>query len=133
MIKSEHIPDEDWLYHRVHENHFRKGDDLPPSAIGNTGFCIPPGMSTDWSKYSTPVQTKNRGKQPPENYRVIKMMVGDVRNITEQVVQHTPSEENDSHTTIYGPKDSKHPEIRVKFKRITKLLSDDDYLKKTNL
>lgn len=127
MVKAEHISDEDLLYHRLHNNFFRGKKEIPPGAIKNTGTCNPPGMSTDWSKYSTPTETRNRGKQPPENYQVIRMVVGEVRKIQEQSVEHTPSKNNFAHTTVYGPKDANHAEIRVKFTRVAKLLSDDEY------
>ena len=125
-IEAEDIPDEDLLYHRIHKNLLIncKDNEIPAGAIRNTGFCNPPGMSTDWSKYSTPTQTKDRGPQDPEKYKVISMPVGDVRIISEQSVEHTPTINNPAHSTIFGPKDSSHPEIRIKFTRIATLLVD---------
>lgn len=67
------------------------------------------GMSTDWSKYATPEETKRQARVPEQN-GVIEMVVGDVREIPEQVVQHAPVQDmpdlqdNRAHTDVKGPK-----------------------------
>lgn len=130
MIEVEEIPGKDLLYHRLHKNFFKNQPEdnkfIRPGAIKNTGNANPPGMSTDWAKYSTPAETRNRGAQSPDKYEVIKMIVGDVRKIPEQSVRHTPSNNNDAHTTIFGPKDSNHPEYRIMFTRVATLLQEID-------
>ena len=75
-------------------------------------------MSTDWSKYSTPSETRTRGKIAKDN-AVIKFLVSDVRNIDGQTVIHTPDMPNNnrSHTDVFGEKDD--VEIRLKFTRIS--------------
>lgn len=37
------------------------------------------GMPTDWEKYATPEQTRQRGRQPAEYYAIIQLVVGQVR------------------------------------------------------
>lgn len=115
--QSENIPNEDFLYIRVHKGYFvPKYIPFAPGAFKDQGG----GMSTDWSKYSTPNETRNRVKQfgkLPENYAVIEMLVADVRAIENQIVEHTPDipNLNRAHTDIFGEKDE---EVRLKFSRI---------------
>lgn len=97
------IPDEHSVYSRVHINFCPEGDKIPPSCIKNTPEGHD-GMSCDWSHYSTPKQTRDRGKQSPENYRVADFSVGKVRTVPDQRVEHTPSLRNRAHSTIWGPK-----------------------------
>ena len=53
------------------------------------------GMSVDWSKYSTPDETRKRArKSRPEDYAVIGMITGDIRTIDGLEVQHDPVQEN---------------------------------------
>lgn len=103
--ESEHIPDEDLLYRRVHKNYYLTAeipfDEIPPGAIKNDGNA----MSTDWSKYAEPDDTRRRlGK--PEDYAVIAMPVGKVRAIPNQNVTHTPDmvHNNRAHTDVAGEK-----------------------------
>jgi hypothetical protein len=71
------------------------------------------GMSTDWEKYSTPQQTRERAKNPADN-AVIGLPVGPVTKIPLEV-KHTPDIErmNRAHTDIIGDK-KRPPEVRVK-------------------
>ena len=113
--QSENIPNEDFLFMRVHKQNFTaKYPTFSPGVFVNRGE----GMSTDWSKYSTPSETQNRGKIPKDN-AVIKMLVSDVRKIEGQIVTHTPDipKNNRSHTDIFGEKND--VEIRLKFTRIS--------------
>lgn len=74
------------------------------------------GMSTDWQRYSTPEQTRNRvTRKPPAEYAVIKMLVEKVRAIPDQMVEHTPLPDNRAHTDVLGEKDE---EARLLFGRI---------------
>jgi hypothetical protein len=111
---EEDIPNDNMLYMRVHENHVQNGK-LMPAAFRNHP-TPQDGMSTDWNKYSTPQETKNRGKKPEQN-GVVKMLVQDVRNIDELIVRHTPDipNKNRAHTDVFGPKDE---ERRTKLRRI---------------
>jgi hypothetical protein len=113
--QSENIPNEDFLYMRVHKQNFcAKYPTFSPGVFVNRGG----GMSTDWSKYSTPSETRNRGKVPKDN-AIIRMLASDVGNIEGQTVIHTPDipNRNRSHTDVIGEKDV---EVRLKFSRISK-------------
>lgn len=99
---------------RVHKNHIQENKKLMPIAFRNHEG----GMSTDWSDYSTPLETKMRAQlygKSPENYGVIKFVVAHVRNIEGQKVIHKPVPENYSHTDVEGEKIDK---IRLLFLRI---------------
>lgn len=101
-FEREEIPDEDRLYMRVHKNWIRDGDLNPGTFRNNQG-----GMSTDWSKYSDPERTKDRVinyEKDPDNYGVLSMNVGQVRDIPDQVIIHKPLDENRSHTDVEGVK-----------------------------
>jgi hypothetical protein len=110
----EDIPDKDFLYRRIHNRDYRKSNKvLAPRAFTNMGN----GMSSDWNKYSTTVETRNRAKDP-ENWGVISLNVRHVRSIPEQYVNHTPSVHNQAHTDIVGPKVIK---IQLEYLRIYQL------------
>lgn len=115
--EAENVPNEDFLYMRVHKGFFHpRHIPFAPAIFKNNGE----GMSTDWSKYSTPNDTRNRVKQfgkMPENYAVIEMLVADVKSIENQTVEHTPDipNLNRAHTDVFGEKDE---EVRLKFSRI---------------
>lgn len=111
---SELIPDEDLLYKFVHQQWFKKTGEVSPTFFKNvmdplTGHS---GMSTDWSRYSSPEETRSRAKDPAIN-GVIEMTAVDVRAIPEQTVEHTPIQnnpnpkikDNHSHTDVFGSKD----------------------------
>jgi hypothetical protein len=114
---SEPIPDENYLWMRVHKSQLPDGD-IAPGAFKNRP-TTKDGMSTDWEKYATPQDTCNRGRVPTDN-AVIRLLVGDVRKIPDQTVVHTPDlkTENRAHTDVYG---DKNPEVRVKLIRISKI------------
>ncbi len=100
MWEIEQILDEDYLFMRVHKNNFDVRTQKPkPIAFDNHGS----GMSTDWDKYSTPLDTKQRAKIP-KNYGVISLNAGEVRQIEDQSVEHSPSIENRAHTDVKGQK-----------------------------
>jgi hypothetical protein len=72
------------------------------------------GMSTDWSRYATPEETRRRGRRhPPSANGVVSLRVGSVRAIPLQRVEHTPifrdpedpdHPNNRSHCDVLGPK-----------------------------
>ena len=98
----EHVPDGDNLYMRAHKNHFKQNGNLAPGV-----FRLRPhegGMSTDWSEYSTPDETRQRGRVPADN-AVLSLNVGMVRAIPQQTVAHTPLPANRTHTDVLGEKD----------------------------
>ena len=107
----EHVPDEDKLFMRVHKN-WCPGGELGPGVFRDHG----PGMSTDWEKYSTPEDSRNRAKCPAEN-GVLSLVVGAVRAIPPLAVQHSPDAEtmNRAHTDVLGPKG---PRVRIMLLRM---------------
>ena len=113
---AEEIPDPDKLYMRVHRNNVVNRE-LTPVALRDHA---PPdggraGMSTDWSRYSSPEETRLRTDRNPDNYGVVEMIVGVARSIPGVAVEHTPRPENRAHTDVFG--DKKDQEIRVRLTR----------------
>lgn len=114
----EDVPDADLLFLRIHKNNIR--DACPLSiAFMNHGEGAQEGMSTDWSRYSTPQETLSRvlAARPTWSGGVIQMIVGEVRKIPEQIVQHAPFSDNPAHTNIKGRKETRE---RYLFMRIWK-------------
>ena len=109
MWPTEIVPDEGFLFMRVHKNMIKDGKPSM-SVFVNHGA----GMSTDWEKYSTPEQTAGRGRGSPENYGVVGMLTGDVRQVPGQSVVHTPKDENRARTDVAGVKEE---EARMKLRR----------------
>lgn len=113
---AEEIPDDHKLYMRVHRNNVVNRE-LTPVALRDHA---PPnggraGMSTDWCRYSSPEETRQRAKSSPDNYGVVEMVVSVVRAIPGVVVEHTPEPKNRAHTDVFG--DKKDQEIRVRLTR----------------
>ncbi len=114
--EAEEIPNEDFLFMRVHQRFVDQEGEPIPQAFRNQ----PPqtgGMSTDWQKYSTASETRSRARQPSENI-IIALLVGAVREIPNQSVAHTPDIQNNNraHTDIFGEK--KPVEVRERFMQI---------------
>ena len=97
------IPDADLLFMRVHRNYIQNGQPTP-GVFQNHGEGEQEGMSTDWSRHSTAEQTKLRARNPAWRGGVIRMVVGDVRMIPRQTVEHAPLPDNRAHTNVKGPK-----------------------------
>src|SRR5229473_7620854 len=90
MWPTEEIPEEDKLFMRVHPSNAKDGN-LNPGAFRNHGQPgKPEGMSTDWEKYSTANESRNRARKNPAVYGVVSMVAGKVRQIPGQMVTHTP-------------------------------------------
>jgi len=98
------------LYYRVHRTFVRDGKPVPSVFRDRDG-----GMSTDWSRYSTPDETRNRGQTPLDN-GVIALDVWSVREIPQRV-EHEPLPDNRAHTEVFGEKDT---EVRLKLLRIAR-------------
>ena len=109
------IPDIDLLWMRVHRMWLGADGKVFPGAFKNRP-SDKDGMSTDWQKYATPEQTRNRAKTPKDN-AVIQFVVGAVRKVADQTVVHTPDRatNNRAHTDVYG---EKHTEARLQLSRI---------------
>ena len=113
---SEDISDDNFLFMRVHRQLLGdSGTSVNPGAFRNRP-TEKDGMSTDWQKYSTAVETRNRARTPRDN-AVIQLQVGAVRRLNGQTVVHTPdiARLNRAHTDVIG---EKNPEIRLKFCRL---------------
>ena len=108
----ENIPDIDKLLRRVHKSQVGNGKPFT-GTFTNLGL----GMSTDWNKYSTPIETRKRilKDQNILDYGVVELNVGKVREIEEQKVQHTPTKENRAHSDVIGKKTAR---IKKELKRI---------------
>ncbi|MBI2925245.1 MAG: hypothetical protein HYY24_06020 [Verrucomicrobia bacterium] len=99
----ETVPDADLLFKRVPLKEIQGGKPIP-GVFRNLGEGEQEGMSTDWSNYSTPEETKKRATNPAWRGGVIQMGVGDVRKIPHQTVVHAPLPDNRAHTNVKGPK-----------------------------
>lgn len=115
-MDPEEIPDEAILFFRICRSPWFDDGELNTAAFRNT---LPSnGMSTDWNKYSTALETRRRSQRhPPEEYAVVQLPVGRVRAIPDQTVQHSPKDDNRAHTDVFGDK-KLNPEIRVKYGRL---------------
>jgi hypothetical protein len=119
---SEEIPPEDFLYVFVHKQWIRNGR-IVPGFFQNRPDEATGAMSTDWSRYSTPEDTRKRARKPEVN-GVGEMRVGVVRQIPMQTVVHTPIYPgNRAHTDVIGPKQEADLDIQVQFSKICELIA----------
>ena len=112
----EEIPDQDFLYRRIHRVHWRKDEKPEPGAFKNPKDSE--AMSVDWAKYSTPHQARARMGRPEEN-AVAQLICGVVRTISSQRVEHAPIAENQSHSQVIGKKSER---IRMQLSRICEIV-----------
>ena len=139
----EPIPDTDTLFCYVHSSSAikKKKINLSPKAFRNTPFKGGTDLSSDWNKYSTAEETRERiGKQKKGNgefkkstdYYVVSFLVSDIlKTIPNQQVIHDPIQDepnqpdNRSHTQIFGDKDE---EVRLKMVDMAKweIAPDED-------
>lgn len=98
----------------VHKTWLKPDGTLATGAFQNRGGA----MSTDWSKYATPEETRQRRRTPADN-AVVSMNVGKVRAVPGQSVTHTPLPENRAHTDVLGEKDE---EARVLLRRASTIV-----------
>ena len=121
----EDIPNEDYLYYRVHKKEVRNGK-VPPGCFSEKGDGNEKGMSTDWSRHSTPEEALNRPTSRyldgdrTQTHGIISLIVGKVREIEGIQVIHAPRSYNIAHTHICGipPQDPTKTEVRSKLARI---------------
>jgi len=114
----ETIPSSSELYKRLHESHYRPSqsyivDGVFKNATDSEDPDSIPAMSTDWCEYTTPSETRCRGRGEPQKYAVFALVVRDIATVPEQSVVHTPIQKsseiptgNRSHTDVRGPKSS---------------------------
>lgn len=116
---KQQVPDGDLLFMRVHSSYIKDGK---PNAgvFVNHGEGEQEGMSTDWSEHSTAQQTILRAPKPNWKGGVIQMVVGDVRKLPRQTVEHAPLPDNRAHTNVKGPKKEsvEGTQVRYLFMRI---------------
>lgn len=132
---KEEVPDEAILYCYVHNNgevNSKTGDPYE-RAFRNTPYETGTDKSSDWNKYSTPEETRQRlanqpkhsgGFKNPDDYSILQLSVKTIRvEIPSQTIEHDPIQDdavlpdNRAHTKIIGNKD---PEVRLKFADIYK-------------
>lgn len=102
MEPSDHIPDEHFLYVRVHHqkvNWSSKSFEPNPSAFYNTPKTGD-NLSSDWSELCTPESSREligrqfkHGKNEfknPNDFFITSFLVQDLRNNVEQRIQHDP-------------------------------------------
>jgi hypothetical protein len=107
----EGIPDLDRVFMRIHESYVRDGQ-INPGVFRDHGT----GMSTDWDKYATALETRSRGRTPEAN-GVVSMVVGRIRGEAGQDVIHDPdlAVGNRAHADVVG---EKTPKVRVLLLRL---------------
>ena len=88
MWPKEDIPNAASVFMRIHRRWAPNGEALPGAFRDHAG-----GMSVDWDKYSTPEETRARGRLPSEN-GVIGTGVGAIRTIEGLSVEHAPIQED---------------------------------------
>jgi hypothetical protein len=121
----EEISDEDLLYCRVHIAHIDskksdKKEKIMPRAFDPTPYESPDGLSTNWSNYSTALETKMDHKCP-EKIGVVSFKVILVREIPLNV-EHDPiwkpseNKYNQAHTLIKDIPPRKVNDLRITMK-----------------
>lgn len=84
-------------------------------------------MSTDWSRYATPEETRARARKPSLN-AVGRLHVGAVRQIPMQAVVHSPIRnhptlpDNRAHADVTGPKMSVDLDIQDQYSQICEIV-----------
>lgn len=113
-LTIEIIPDQDIVFRRVHRNHVDGDNMVMPVAFPTEED----GLSVNWSKYSTPENTKNEsvsfGKDP-SNYGVISLPVITVREIPLRVI-HSPRPHNLAHSSILDIPPRKPNDLGIRLK-----------------
>jgi hypothetical protein len=100
VIPVEEIPDADSLYYRVHVSLVKhNAGKVAPNCFRDSKGT---GMSTNWSKYSTPERTRHDGRDKASQYGIVELPVAAVRRIDELSVVHAPVDGNDAHSHVFG-------------------------------
>lgn len=99
------------LFRHIHKTFIK---DRNPQMISPSAFKDPngKGISTDWSKYSTPRETHKRSKRnPSEEYGIVSLKVREIREkeeLNKLTIEHVPDQKtknyegNRAHTNING-------------------------------
>lgn len=135
--EKENIPSTDpfnndyLLFRNIHRTFIRERD---PQMISPSSFKDPKGrgISTDWSKYSTPQKTQKRSKRnPPEEYGVVSLKIREIREkeeLNKLIIEHAPDQitkdfkGNRAHTNINGllKYEYQTKEIQILLSRLSK-------------
>ena len=116
---QEDISDEDTLFLRVHRSYMRDGGATIPPGVFKNKPTDNDGMSTNWSKYCSELEARERARNPIDN-GVVAATVREVRSVPSQIVRHTPIQRGGaaspdrSHTDVFGPKTT---EVRAKLSK----------------
>lgn len=123
----EEIPDSDLLYYRIHEVNIDEDETHPIKKIKLVAFDPHPKgstqMSTNWHKYSTPLDLQQLAKVPEKN-GVVSFVVEKLRNTPYPLeVIHDPvlteNFRNQAHTLVFDiPFRKNDIGIRVKLRDI---------------
>lgn len=124
MWPEEIILDPHILYLRVHDNNVRDGK-LIPGSFKEHGEGEKKGMSTDWSKYSTVLDSLSRAKSPAKN-SIVSFITGLLRYYTLTVL-HSPEDNNRAHTDVKGA-DQLEVRVRLKLLNIYDWEHQSDYV-----
>lgn len=118
----EPIPDGDRLFYAIHKMWLRKdGTRVAPECFENRPDERTGAMSTDWERYSTAEEARQRRRVPSDN--AIGMFVaGQLRAIPDQTVMHSPLPDNRAHTDIGGPKETADLDVQAEFARIVEIV-----------
>ena len=109
VFPVEDVPDDDFLYYRIHKTKIDFSETDHKRKIKLIAFDPQPQgcteMSTDWSKYSTPDESRNRARVPSDN-GIVSFHVQKVRAEPYPLsVKHDPTLvehfRNRSHTIIF--------------------------------
>lgn len=80
----EEILNQDLLYYRIHTVNIDYEETHPSKKIKLVAFDPPPKgstqMSTNWNKYSTPLELQQLAKNPEKN-GIVSFVVGEVRSV----------------------------------------------------
>lgn len=116
------VSDGDCLYRAVHVQHMRDDGSIRPIAFCTGGPCEGTNeefVSVDWSRFSSPLECRNRRRAPEKNH-VFSLRVHDVRalNIVRSV-EHRPSGCNYAHAGVFATEERFYRnELRLELLRI---------------
>lgn len=102
MWKVEEIPYNDKLFYRIHITFLDDKKQIKPGAFREMGDDDAKSMSTDWAKYSTAQESKDRAKKPDNNC-IVSFVKGKITDINLNV-RHSPDFilKNRAHTDVKG-------------------------------
>ena len=112
-MKVESIPDTDSLFRWVPANRINAKGRPSPGAFKE----LRGGMSTDWSKYSTPEESRARSPLPSTT-GIARLAVGAVRGLN-LTVTHAPRSWDEAHTNVTGI--GEDAEVRLKLADLARM------------